>query len=438
MQSSVEYDMLQIINEQASAEKSGEDTGTLQYQLKKEMNTIGSRLKNSLLALDTVSLYIRYDLSYVYSCDGKENEIDDALFTNLVSGRKQYIIRCEENRYAVYVTSCSSIEEKNLYVLTKMDITENYEMLAEQIRYFKITVFFALLILGIFTYLASRYLTKPLEQLSEASAQIAGGNYSGRIQTKSRDEVGLLAEQFNVMAAAMEEHIDTLKGMIAGREQFVADFTHEIKTPMTTIIGYADTLRSMELSRQEQLTALNYIFSEGKRLENLSGKLFELLYVKKQVIERTLVPIGEFVREVEEITLPLLQKKQIEFLVNVEERCLWINRELFVTVFVNLIDNARKASDTGGKILLDGRVCRENHCYELVLTDFGIGMSEEEQKSMWDEFYMADKSRARKEGGAGLGMSLVKMILERHEAVCSVESEPGAGTKIKIQLKEKP
>lgn len=106
--------------------------------------------------------------------------------------------------------------------------------------------------------------------------EIIDGSYETRITVKSQDEVGLLAENFNRMAEAVSEKIGELQGMIRKRDQFVADFTHEIKTPMTSIIGYADTMRSMELPREEQLLALSYIFSEGKRLERMSGKLFDL------------------------------------------------------------------------------------------------------------------------------------------------------------------
>jgi signal transduction histidine kinase len=268
------------------------------------------------------------------------------------------------------------------------------------------------------------------------SVEIAGGNYSRRIESVSKDEVGQLAGQFNVMADALEQHIDELEQMIQRREQFVADFTHEIKTPMTTIIGYADTMRSMELTEKERLTALNYIFSEGKRLENLSHNLFDLVYLNHHELKCTFVSAKDFSRQVEQVTTPLLQKKKISLVSAVEEGRLWINSELFAAALVNLIDNARKATDEGGSIYLYGRNRKENGCYEFEITDFGIGMSEEEREKMCDEFYMADKSRARKEGGAGLGMSLVKLILERHQAVWNVESERGKGTKITIQIKE--
>ena len=84
------------------------------------------------------------------------------------------------------------------------------------------------------------------------------------------------------MAQAVSDHVDELNDMVHRREQFVADFTHEIKTPMTSIIGYADTMRSLELPREEQIMALGYIFSEGKRLESMSNKLFDLIYLRQR------------------------------------------------------------------------------------------------------------------------------------------------------------
>ena len=139
---------------------------------------------------------------------------------------------------------------------------------------------------------------------------------------------------------------------------------------------------------------------------------------------------------------------------------LLLNRELFITALVNLMDNARKASSEGGKVEITGKYVDNKACnipkdktdigetesaddrkcmraYEICIIDHGIGMTKEQAERICDEFYMADKSRARKEGGAGIGMSLVAVILEHHNAVLSVESEPGCGTKMRIRLNEK-
>ncbi len=432
VQSSVEYDLLQVLNSTGYQEKEEQSRA---WQMRRELAEIGGRVKGSMMMTDT-AFYIYYKSSYEYSSDGGENRIPVRLFYNMRAGEKNYLVCEEEGRKVIYVTSCSLVGEQYLHIISRSDISENYKVLTEQIWYFRLVILVVLAAASLLMLLASRYLTRPLELLNQASSEIARGDYSQRVNVSSQDEVGQLAGQFNRMAQAVSDHIVQLNEMVHSREQFVADFTHEIKTPMTAIIGYADTMRSMELPRQEQILALNYIFSEGKRLENLSGRLFELLYLKRTDIERQPVHISDFIAEIREITEPIMKRGKLSITTDVEDGVIWVNRELFVTVFVNVIDNARKASCPGGEIRILGRRTETEGegAYEFSVEDDGIGMNEEEVKRMWDEFYMADKSRSRKEGGAGIGMSLVALILSRNGAEWDVESSPGHGTKIRIWI----
>lgn len=449
IQSSVEYDLLRVINNDGDC------------RMEEELQQIGSRLAGGMMAAD-FSFYIRYANKFVYASDGDEGLVRNELFDDLEMGEKNYVVCEEGGRHHIYVTSCSMIGEDQLCVINKWDVSENYEILEAQTGYFRMVIVGVLLAVSFVMYIITRYLTNPLENLTRVSQEIARGDYSQRVAVRSGDEVGQLAGQFNCMAAAVEERVAQLEEMVRSREQFVADFTHEIKTPMTTIIGYADTMRSVELSRQEELMSLNYIFSEGKRLEEMSGKLFELIYLKKNDIGRAAVHVEDLVRETGRITMPALERKGIALVTDVEPGVVYVSRELMVTVFINLIDNARKASEEGGEIRLGGRWLGERasgsdwrsadrgagngfgreaggpggRTYEFTVADHGVGMTEEEVRRMCDEFYMADKSRARKEGGAGLGMALVAVILERHGAAWDVASEPGKGTVIRIVLDE--
>lgn len=196
------------------------------------------------------------------------------------------MIKEESQKHYIYVTSQSVIDEKNLWIVSKCDASEAYTLLDEQINYFRLIIIVILIAESAAMYFISRYMTKPLEKLNHVSEEIAQGDYATRVNVKSHDEIGLLAQKFNIMAQAVSDHVDELNDMVHRREQFVADFTHEIKTPMTSIIGYADTMRSLELPREEQMMALGYIFSEGKRLESMSQKLFELIYLRRHDIEK--------------------------------------------------------------------------------------------------------------------------------------------------------
>ncbi|MBR1391631.1 MAG: HAMP domain-containing protein [Lachnospiraceae bacterium] len=416
VQSSVEYELLQILNR-------------TDYHIREELAEIGGRVSRGMIIVGS-SYYIRYDGEYVYSGDGQEALIGAGLFENLDVGRKNYLICQEGTQHYVYVTSYNLVEDKPLSIITKRNITEIYTLMQTQIWYYRAVLASILLVASAMMYLVSVYLTGPLERLNVITEKIAAGEYDTRAVVHSGDEIGRLAKNYNVMAAAVSAHIDQLQDMIHRRDQFVADFTHEIKTPMTTIIGYADTMRSMNLPREEEIMCLNYIFSEGKRLEKLSGKLFELIYLKQHEIEKKSIHVSDMEHEIIRIVAPALARKKIQFLVTVEPAVLWGNRELLVTVFLNLIDNARKASEEGGVIELRGKKLANG--YEMCVADYGVGMSAEEAGHICDEFYMVDKSRTRNEGGAGLGLSLAALILERHGASLLVESQLQKGTTMRV------
>lgn len=437
VQSSVEYELLEQINSEG-------------YWTEKSLSKIGEHVMDGMIT-GTSSFYIRYGEDYVYTGDGEEKEIPESLYEDLTIGGKNYIVCENGKKYFVYVTSYSEMEEKALCVVSKQEISDCYYMLNEQIRYFRVLIAGVVLSASVIVYLLCKYLTGPLEKLNYVTAEIAEGNYDIHVDVHGTDEVGQLAAKVNVMADAVLAHVEELKDMIHRREQFVADFTHEIKTPITTIIACSDMVRSMEMPREEQIRALTYIFSEGKRLEIMSQKLFQLIYLKQRTIEKSLVNTKNLEREIIRITAPLLEQKQITLKTDIEQAVIKGDKELLNTVLLNLIDNARKASKEGSVIELEGRCILEESVegekkgaynqnsengyravYELAVKDYGIGMSREDIAHICDEFYMADKSRSRREGGAGLGLSLAALILEKHQAVLQVESEVGKGTTMKV------
>ena len=126
---------------------------------------------------------------------------------------------------------------------------------------------------------------------------------------------------------------------------------------------------------------------------------------------------------------PSLETKNQKLNINITNEKIKCNKALLLTVFVNIVDNARKASDEGKEISITGKI-DDDGSYEFVVEDYGIGMKQEDVERICDEFYMVDKSRSRKEGGAGIGMSLVAIIMEKHNAVLNVESEINKGTRM--------
>lgn len=420
VQSNVEYELLDVINSDASVAR-----------ISSAIPEIGTRVHSGMMTMDE-SIYIYFNGHLLFQ-GGSDTPPEDTLFDKFTLGTKHVLLEKEKNSYQMYVTSKNVIYNTNLYVVTKTDATSAYTLMHKQLRFFKIALFFVLLLCSLLMLIISRMLTHPLELLHQTASQLSDGQYQARAEIKTQDEIGELAKSFNLMACSIEEHIDTLTAMIKQKEQFVADFTHEMKTPMTSIIGYADMLRSKELTKERQVLAANYIFSEGKRLEIMSRKLFDLIYLSQNEIPLKKLSVTHLLEEVTQSVSPMLTAKGISLSTKLPPFFISGDKELLKTVFINLIDNARKASKEQDIISITGQVTNDGR-YQIFVTDNGIGMSKEDVKRVCDEFYMVDKSRTRKEGGAGLGLSLVSIILKRHHAEWSLESTLNQGTTVRITL----
>ena len=232
----------------------------------------------------------------------------------------------------------------------------------------------------------------------------------------------------------LEQSISNLEDVANRREEFIASFAHELKTPLTAIIGYADMLRSKEMTPKTRFTAAGYIFSEGKRLEALSLKLMDIIVAGKQGFELKQYEIGYFIRSIAAVTVPSLSNDGITLDMRWEPGEIKVEPDLFKTLMINLVDNARKASKKNDTIELFGK--SENGGYALYVRDHGRGMKKEELSKITEPFYMIDKSRSRAQNGAGLGLALCQRIAELHNTALEYDSEVGKGTTVRIFLKE--
>jgi len=239
-----------------------------------------------------------------------------------------------------------------------------------------------------------------------------------------------------VRISELERSIENLENVAARREEFIGSFAHELKTPLTAIIGYADMLRSKEMAPKSRFTAAGYIFSEGKRLEALSLKLMDIIVAGKQEFEPKRFEVGYFIRSVAAVTVPSLSNDGMTLDMRWEPGEIMVEPDLFKTLMINLVDNARKAGHKGSVVELFGKA--ENGGYALYVRDHGRGMPKEELSKITEPFYMIDKSRSRAQNGAGLGLALCQRIAELHGTKLEYESEEGEGTTVRILLKGGP
>lgn len=216
------------------------------------------------------------------------------------------------------------------------------------------------------------------------------------------------------------------------REEFIASFAHELKTPLTAIIGYADMLRSKDMAPKPRFTAAGYIFSEGRRLEALSLKLMDIIVAGKGEFERRRYDAGYFIREVAAVSVPSTGGDGLVLDMRWEKGEVLIEPDLFKTLLINLVDNARKASKSGQHVELYGK--REEGGYSFYVKDYGRGIQESELSKIKDAFYMVDKSRSRSQNGAGLGLALCQRIAELHGTSLEYDSTVGKGTTVRVFL----
>ena len=282
------------------------------------------------------------------------------------------------------------------------------------------------------SYAIARILTRPLDKLAHTAQQLAAGDLSCRTGITSADEIGALAREFDAMAARQEEHVAALQATMEGQDRFIGSFTHELKTPMTSILGYADLLRRGTLSPEEQASAADYIFSEGKRLERLSLKLLDLYLAQHQ--QPALVPTapGEILQDLADHLAPGLAREGIALSAESGPGVCLLEPDLFRSLLLNLVDNSRKALEKGGRIALTctmtGTGCR------LTVEDNGRGMPPEVLAHLTEAFYRVDKSRARAQEGAGLGLALCERIAVLHGGAIHFASTPGQGTTVTVSL----
>jgi signal transduction histidine kinase len=287
---------------------------------------------------------------------------------------------------------------------------------------------------GVFVFALARWTTAPIRRLSKATRNIAEGRYSERVPVRSNDELGTLTQDFNQMAKSLAHTVRELELSAEREHDFVANFAHELKTPLTSIIGYADLLRSQRLNKSDARLAVGYIFSEGQRLESLSMKLLDLIVMQRRDFELRHVDLRQLFQSVKTAVFPLLRDNGLDLSIQADPTTILCEPDLIKTLLLNLIDNACKATPRGGCIHVEGSRLSEQN-YHIAVQDDGMGIPPEDLPRITEAFYRADKSRSRVKNGVGLGLALCNEICALHSGTMTIDSIEGAGTRVSITLK---
>lgn len=265
---------------------------------------------------------------------------------------------------------------------------------------------------------------RPLKQLQQGAAAIAQGAYNRRVPCGRGDEIGLVARSFNTMAQSVQAHIEAVESAAQEQKLLLHALSHEMRTPVTAISGYAYALTHMRMSKEQAADALTFLDDESRRLERLYTKLTELITVADSKI--TLAPVSPEPLQAQLLALlsPLAQKQDIQLCIQLGHSPFLGDADLLTMFVSNLFDNARKAGARHFRLTLDGAV--------LCAADDGCGIPAEIQDKIMQPFYQGDSSRNHE--GFGLGLSLCSRIARLHGSQLHVHSEAGQGAAFTICL----
>lgn len=285
---------------------------------------------------------------------------------------------------------------------------------------FPLTLSLSSLVIGaLFAAILLRRPLRPLQEIMDATDRIANGDYSVRVQPKGLSEFRRLGEKFNHMAEELES-VELL------RSDFVNNFSHEFKTPIVSIRGFAKMLQNGDLAPQERDEYLGIIIEESERLTSLSTHVLELSKLERQSIltDREPFLLSEQLRLCAAMLSTKWEQKHICFDLTCEELRYCGSEELLKQVWINLFDNAIKFSPDGGEI----RVTAGQTPDAVIVSVFNTGMPIplEAASHLFEKFYQADASRTT--GGNGLGLSIAKRIVDLHDGAVSVASDPTGNT----------
>ncbi|WXR62456.1 HAMP domain-containing sensor histidine kinase [Peptostreptococcaceae bacterium AGR-M142] len=365
--------------------------------------------------------------NFKYDIDENREEL-----TRATVDKRAYVVRRinkEDYIFTTHLLEINNIVYKFTYIKDISFMSIQKQKMFSFIMKLQLIIF---IIVAILTLVISKYITKPLYKLIESIKVIKDGDYSKRVKISTDDEIGILANDFNNMAEVVEANIMELNDNLEQKQRFINNFTHELKTPLTSIIGYSDFMLNTKYDEKNYLLALNYISSEGRRLKHLSEKMMNLIKVNKNDFNFKDVNLNELLCEIKDILKARLEQKNIKLKISANDYIAFVEKDLIKNMIINFIDNAIKASKECS--FIDLFLYKKNEVLILEIRDYGKGIEKNELQRIFEPFYMVDKSRAKRNDdlGLGLGLSICSEIAQLHDIKIDIESEIKIGTTIKI------
>ncbi len=309
-----------------------------------------------------------------------------------------------------------------------------------------LVIIIAIILSVIVSTLVARGITAKIDRLKQAAIALEGGDLNVNFDIRSRDEIGELALVFENMRKTIKSNIlklqrtlEELKELDRIKNEFIANISHELKTPLTAAIGYISLIKRGKIGQAspEVLGALTIV---EKNLNELSLKIDSILQITKfqmyrEHLDKKKVNLSKTVKKCVETYKPAAKIKNIELSSSIHDENLFIDgdEKSIESMICNLIDNAVKFTNTG-KVMVRLRAGQNREYAVIEVEDTGIGIPKDKLKKIFDRFYQAESSTIRRYGGIGLGLSIVKEVVDLHGGIIRVKSKEGEGTLFRVLL----
>ncbi len=316
-------------------------------------------------------------------------------------------------------------------IFLSSSLTPVYETIAAVQRFLMVSTLVSMVLAAGLAIVISHHLTVPIKELTDAARKMAEGKLEQKIEIKSRDEIGQLARQFNIMASKVNEMNQRLT-------RFVADVSHELRTPLASMLIGVQSLQNYEMEPQQQKEFIDDINMQTQRMIYLVEDLLELTRRQEVADIKEAVPLKLVLEEVLETTEPRVKRKELTLFQEVEEDLpyLEISAEGLKRVLFNLLDNAIKFTSPGGWLKVKTQTTA--HQVSISVEDTGCGIPQDALPYIFERFYRVDQARAREMGGSGLGLSICKEIVELYGGSITVASQENKGSVFTITFPVSP
>ena len=313
--------------------------------------------------------------------------------------------------------------------------------------------FVAILIGSIAMFLVSSAYVKPIHEMAKVAKRMSQLDFDAKVTRTSKDEIGELGHSINSMSEELEHTISELKTANAKltkdieektqidemRKEFLSHVSHELKTPITSIMGYADTLLEGDYNKETQDKFLNVIATEARRMAKLVTDLLTLSRYdsNKKRAQKESFDLGDLVKKCQDKLAIEIKKKNhtVNCFVTADVPPVYADKYDIERVVLNILTNSIKYTKDGGEIkIYVGFVYNDAY---IKIFDNGIGIPEEDLSRIFERFYRVDKARTREMGGSGLGLAIAKEILDKNGGSIDIKSVVGQGTEVVVRIPTK-